>query len=341
MFAQKTKTAEKIFVEAGGMAAEAKCLPAVVGKAQELAIGTDTLCADAGVQVASSQGMLIVDGNNGNFFKSGFRLICALGLSTCMAMLGIFSVQLGYDWGYKLVEQFLGQENEIDQGIAAITSNCFINGPLFFGLSFACFREAVQSWKYWSVVGISGVFAGFCAYSLLMKSDLSWMTRLEFLPLFLVGLFVYFAAFWLGRLLSKNLRYRVRLTMLLAVSFLGALGLSSACSFLADRFWGFETLVNAAVLSIISLTSVFAGRARDKTTAVLFSISVALPFLLASTINVASSTLSLAFNWFSWGQELGWRAPLSAWIILAISVFSVVSGGLLGLKLRKAWISPE
>lgn len=260
------------------------------------------------------------------------RLAAAVMLSLLVSSVGPQAVNLGYDWGYKLVEQFFGQPAS-NQGIGALLALPFIIAPLFFGLTLGCLKQLCSGSQSWTVAGIVAVFC-FLLRGELSASSLSTVN----LQIICFSLLFYLAGFALSGAVSKRMHTRLRLDRVVVTS-LCSLVLTSVAPYLIQTTqtnlnWLTELAIYFCLLAMGAAQAARSARARSRTGAVLIAMLASSPFMLANLLNMFATSISFVMDHFGMGLNLGWRAILSASLISVASAFASTAGGLGGFLLR-------
>jgi hypothetical protein len=261
------------------------------------------------------------------------RFAGALLSSAALAVPGAQSVQLGYDWGYKLVEALFRQPEANAQGSWAIFSLPMIITPLFFGMTFGYFKQLLSgSWR-WSVAAPLAALIWVLA---LAHGDYSFFS--DELPWLFISLLCYLAGATLSEAISRQLHPRLKLGRVV-VTGVFCLALVSGAGYYAQDAslnWTSELALYAGLLFAAGVLAALLARVRNRTAALAIALLACAPFVLANLANMFTTSISLALDQFEWGLHLGWRALLSATIITSTGFLSCALGGLCGLRLRQA-----
>lgn len=269
-----------------------------------------------------------------------FGIFC-LTLSCCYIAAFAFTkaVDIGYDWGYHLVDKVIGQTHRDNQGIIANVSLAFGILPLSFGMFFGSTIAKNRSWRFWMPLGI---FLSFASSALACIAVDSWsfflqtITNREFwfydASIFTMGI----VGLSIGKQVALAIDKKFHIKPVLAAMSLQAAIFGSLLCFHGHTIKPIvEVLVYAAALFWSSLLCSYLSKPRDKFNAIAFPALAAIPIIVANFFNVLMNVVSLSLDQISFGLELGVQALLSSILISTLAAISIAAGGLSGQQLCK------
>lgn len=271
--------------------------------------------------------------SDSTIFARSIKLIVALAVSAVFAFVANCAIQVGYDWGYHLVERFAGQVYESNQGWGAIYSSLFFAMPMFFGFAFGCFQRAWNVTRRVRTASFTLALAAilsWCGCLMLGSDDFSVVAKLCWtLPSILFGAF----GLWLGFHYYRELRRRVHLRTLLIFGIGCLMIVGSPKLFQADVPYIAELFLCTTALFATGAGVSYFARPRHRSGAVLMSFASMFPILIANILNIVGNLLCLSLDCFGVGPHLGWRALASALFINILTFGAATYGGLFGFKL--------
>jgi hypothetical protein len=261
-----------------------------------------------------------------------FRLTSALLLSGAFAYFACASAQLGFDWGYKLVERIFGQAAEENQSVTSFYALVFAVMPLVFGLVFGFFKSTWSGTRRWYAAYIIVALCyciNVCLPDNLEHLFSSSRELLPAIPSFVFGLI----GLSTGVCIYSALRRRMRLLPIVLSGFAALVPafyvLQSPITLVG------EIAVYSLPLIIGSACAAYFARARDRVGAMLMAMVALLPIILVNFGNVACNLISLCLDNFQLGADLSWRALMSACLISMLTFVCAGIGGLIGFRLRE------
>jgi hypothetical protein len=265
-----------------------------------------------------------------------FQLVCSLLISGLVAIAGGFSVQIGFDWGYKLVEKFFGQPTGSAQGVVSSESLMFIVMPLFFGFAFGCCNRAWLSVRRWSISSVVMALTAVGLLSCLGATSLLAIEASAVLPFTALALVFGIVGLGCGYQYLEILRRRIRLRAVLAcgAASVGLLALVwSLCA--SDPNLIVEMTLYALILAAAGAWTATFTRARSQSGAILLAAVATFPILLANLLNILLNVVCLVLDSFCIGPNIGWQALLSAVFINVLALAAVYAGASIGFGMRQ------
>lgn len=255
-----------------------------------------------------------------------------IAMSGIIALCGSFAVHMGYDWGYRLVEQFFGQPTGANQGIWASQSLTFFIMPLFFGIAFSC-QYAWSGARKWTRTSLICAFGGVLGLAYLAGSLNFDIGPVEAIVWSLAAVLFGFAGLITGYKTCVALRTRVRMRALLSCG-TAAITLLALGHLLGSTEipFGIEMLLYALIIGASGAWSARFAHARTREAAVLLALVGTMPIMLANLLNLCGNLLCLTLDAVHMGPHLGWQALLSAVAINVLAVSAAAFGGLQGFK---------
>jgi hypothetical protein len=265
-------------------------------------------------------------------------IVAFIGSYACCAY-----VDLGFDWGYRLVQHWFGQPGAqaSNQGMFAIFALAHIIFPLNLGLSFACAKRYFGGSKKW-LPGLIGT---------MMVSDFIWFGFVDpgFKPMCFcwlacnlsIGLLAFeFGSSVIDRFYTHwNVRQggfiNVRRVFPLCAIYLVPsllVALASMCGISLDLRLVPEMLMYGLPLFLIGLRAY-----RPCGSVALCACGSALvlaPVAVACLTNLFGTTFALALDAMGCGPDLGWRASMSALYISTYTASATALGCLCGALLN-------
>lgn len=248
---------------------------------------------------------------------SSFRNVTALAI---MTVASVFLVRGGYDWGYAFVDMLVKQEHGVNQGIVANFSLAHLVFPVCFGILVAGRVRGNHATKLKWILAVSMI--GAVVWDSLVDDDL-FLRAAEVLLAGASGVVAYLLTRWnRARLRVSNLN----LPELWNLPVLGTLiGSSTIVAFTAsEKLYSVELITYAAAIGLISYLS--RSPVRSKRPDFENALLVLSPIFVCNALNVGLNLLSLAFDPFHLGADLGWRALLSAVLINCVAYVSLFAG---------------
>ena len=268
------------------------------------------------------------------------KIAAAVFLSLFVAHTGTLAVNLGFDWGYKLVEQIFGQPDASNQGIGALLALPIVITPILCGLTFGCVKQLCFGSRSWSVAGSAAALC-FLLFGVAGPSfgvlDLLGPQRNIVLTVNCFILLFYYVGYVLSREVSKQLQLRLRLDKIAVIS-LCSLALISGAAHLTQTNlnWMTELTIYICLLATGAAQAARYTDARNRVGAVMIAILASSPLMLANLFNVLGTCISFFMDHYEMGLHLGWRAILSACLISIATIIASVVGGVVGF-----WLKPE
>ncbi len=257
----------------------------------------------------------------------GAWLVCGL-----LAYGGCAFVHMGYDWGYYLVEKWLGQPSPgaVNQGVMALHSLTHIIFPMFAGM-YCGIATAISRRQR---LGEVGALALGCVPLFVdslgggSRDPLAMLSAL--IPIGTAYLFFRFG-FSTFRFLQQRLKplqlYIPGLLVVVPSAVYGLIASNGMGSGLA--YWQ-EALLYSTAIAASSAIAARLTRAADAEVGVLAGAIANSPILLANLINLVGNLGSLLLDRFHVGADLGWSALASAIAISTLCLASLLVGGALG-----------
>jgi len=257
-------------------------------------------------------------------------LISVLGSYACCAY-----VDLGFDWGYRLVQVLCGQPGgqASNQGVFAILALAHVIFPLNMGLSFACAKRYFAGNHRWITA----------LMMTLASADALWFGLIDpgFKPMcflwlacnltvgllsFLVGSRVInrFYAHWdvrLGGFINVRRAFpfcAIYLVPSLIVAISSMLGIS------LDLRLAPETLLYSLPLFLIGFR--IYRPSGSLASSIFGSALILAPVIVSGLANIFGTTFCLALDGIKIGPDLGWRAPLSGLLITSLTAGATTLG---------------
>jgi len=246
-------------------------------------------------------------------------------------------VHLGYDLGYRLVELSAGQPSPqaANQGWVAIMSMPALIFPSFLGLFLGLQKRRLGGSRRWYAALALLVLATFAlAFADQRSSDLKEAGG--HLLCLLSAVCSAFACFAAGDKLYGEIARRLNPARILLPALLYLIpstiyALLSAAEILALPFsCAQEIALYILLLAVPTALASRLTRARTVGSALAVAAIGSLPIQLANLFNVAGNLVSLSLDTVNLGANLGWRALLSAVIIILLSASATAAGAILG-----------
>jgi hypothetical protein len=260
------------------------------------------------------------------------RLSAALLLSAAFAYVAYMAVQLGFDWGYKLVERMFGQTAQADQAVTASYALVIAVIPCVFGLVFSFFKSALSGTRRWHAAYIIATLSYSTVVCLPNNVHHLFSSLEELLPV-IFGLMAGLIGSSTGAWIYGALRKRMRLVPVVLS------GLAALLPMVLYVLLSPMTLVVGLAIYSISIImgsacAAYFASPRDRVGAILMAMVALLPIILVNFGNVTCNLISLGLDNLHVGFELGWRALLSACLISLWTFVCAGIGGSFGYKFR-------
>lgn len=264
-------------------------------------------------------------------------LLAATALTIALiACVGAHSwVDSGFDWGYFFVKRLVGQPSS-PQGMVAAVVSAFLMPPLIYGLFAGQIRAffAKQKW-----IAYAPLAATLAYYGWIISHGDEWYRDV---PFCIVSLVLTYAAYFVGCKLWRWARSITKAKSLLWVPML-SFGIVGILEFLPSQYGlnalkesvGIQLSIYAAAIWANSFIGGYLSRSRRTATTILFGLAVTLPVVSLMVLNVIGTLVSLTLDPLGLGANIGWRACMSAAVILLVTMCSVITGGFCAGKLRQ------
>lgn len=244
-------------------------------------------------------------------------------------------VDSGFDWGYFFVKRFVGQPSS-PQGMVAAIVSAFYMPPLIYGVFAGQIRSFFEKQKW---IAFAPLVATVAYYGWIATRGEEWFRTVPFCA---VSLVLAYSAYFVARKLWRWARSIAKPKSLLWVPML-SFGIVGILEFLPHEYGlnslkesvGIQLSVYAAAIFANSFLGGFLSRSRRTATATLFGLAVTLPVVSLMLLNVVGTLVSLSLDPLGLGANIGWRACMSAAVILLVTLSSVLSGGFAAAKLRQ------
>lgn len=277
--------------------------------------------------------------NHRNAATGWFLLIASLLCALAASIGAQFAVDLGFDWGYYLTELLVKQPPS-DQGFIAAIATAVLVPPMVFG-AFAGQLSSIFSDRKWlRLLPFLGTLSFFAVMLLNSTRDSSveFENLVEMGCLCAICLLLSQLAFSITRRLTCWLK---KMSPGKAV-FFAPMVMFSLLAPLADSTSVFsghplKTLaIYCAIIAAITFTGAFFSRARKAATSIGFAMGVSAPITIVMGLNVLCTVVSLFLDSVGAGAAIGWRACMSAVLILVATMLSTFTGGWIAAIVRRA-----
>lgn len=258
------------------------------------------------------------------------KLASAVGLSIVGGWSVLSFVSFCYDWGYELLKAVCGQP-ESGQGVFAGMSLWFGVMPFAFAFIFGYLKRTLHGENYWRVVPAIAVLGTITA-EVLVDSDASAIV--EMAPWAVLSCLLAYLGYWLSAKLMDSIHDPLSKRLIPA----GAIACVPAgviTAFSGELNYHLEIAICSA--AILSTAAFIAKRCPSH-----FSLSrrlqvvgtTMLPIVIPLTLTLVAVVVSVFLDQFEIGADLGWRAPLSAAVLLIFTGLNAAIGTGLGYMFR-------
>jgi hypothetical protein len=239
---------------------------------------------------------------------------------------------MGYNWGYHLVEHMVGQPQS-DQFIGACVLSGVFVPAIAAGFSLTYFESALG--KNWHSAILLPFFICGCAF-IQNGMPSQWSDVVSCLPYLLGALIPAYASRFIAKKIYPELAMRINAKRFLACIAFTLWAAYSLRSIHWDDKWLLQCFTYCAFMFCTAATAAILARAKTASAGFTAGFFVSLPVTVADIANVVLNVGCLSLNTFGMGWQLGWRALLSALIITICSIVLSGLGGVCGSLIVKA-----
>lgn len=246
----------------------------------------------------------------------------------CSAILGWSSasiVGMGFDAGYQLVTNAYGH-TQAQQGVIAAMALWFAVLPLSCSFIFGWCKTTMKGSIIWNTVPAIGV-TGLASIAFL--ADLDAQSVMEFAPWITFALIFAYCAHFAGQKLARRSEDKAHFLLISMCAFLPA----GYCVYTGMTIEPMiELVVFCGSLMVAAFVCVKHADTLLLTSALRISTVVLIPVLIPLVFNVAANILSLYFDLFGLGANLGWRALASAQMLLIATALAIGAASIAACK---------
>lgn len=240
---------------------------------------------------------------------------------------------IGYDWGYRLIEQVIGQTSGVSQGVTAAYSLVYMIMPASFALYFGYLKAYCAGGRLWNFT-LHGLLISFAVF-VLCSGDIRGLALHPTEGIWaLSGILVSSLLFHFGQKVFHTLENRLLKPAVALFAPVFAF-LPTALAATAGLDYRIELVFFVCSLATGAFASAYLARARRLSSALSMGLVATLPVTLSNFFNVGGNLLSIVLDGLSAGAGLGFRAFLSASLIITAAFAAIISGASLACYLRQ------
>ncbi len=254
------------------------------------------------------------------------RILAAVAVSTVSAWCVTSMLSMSFDWGYELVKAGFGQPPS-SQGVVAGMSLWFVIMPFSCALIFGALKHYFKAPWFWNLVPVA-LASSVVTFDLVADGDFQAIA--EMAPWGFLACLVAYGGYFAGqKILSGFPKADSQRLLVAGIASCAPAGILCALSinlnFRLELVLCIATVFSAAMfISQRTVQSSLSYRVK------LIAVSMT-PILLPLLLNAAGATALLVLGQFGVSNDLGWRASLSAIILLLSTAITGIAGSIVGV----------
>lgn len=235
--------------------------------------------------------------------------------------------QIGYDWGYECVKQFIGQPSSDDQWLGAGLLKMVLIPIVGLGMVAGYLQGIFRGRARWRCAALAG-FATLAFSRVGNLEDLQLCSAM-----FVAGAILLMPISWGVARLTEELKARTKVAALMC-SVLPAV-LPWWLLLPANMPWVNQCMLYSGLVFCVGALAPIATKSWKPAPIVGSVFFATLPITAFNLVNVAFTLVSLvAGRWLNW--DIGWHATVSALIISLVTFIAAAGGGIGGGVVARA-----